>query len=92
MNQLSLPSTALDQDVGRLGRLAYERDIRPKLSPEDHGKFVAIDVDTSDFVADEDDYTANMRLLERNPQARIWLTRAGFGAAYRIRICAERFR
>jgi hypothetical protein len=55
------------------------------LRPEDHGKFVAIDVVTGDYETDEDDYIAVMRLRSRLPSADIWLMRAGYKAAHSIR-------
>lgn len=81
------PLTPLTDDlaeVARLGRVAFDSRVRPQLRPEDDGKFVAIDVDTGEYEADADDYAANMRLLARRPDARVWLTRAGYGAAYRM--------
>ena len=45
-------------EVGRLGREAYERHVRPKLLPEDDGKYVVIDVDTGEYEIDADDDTA----------------------------------
>ena len=77
-------SNGKTDDIARLGRAAFEAYVRPQLRPEDDGKFVAIDVDTGEYEADADDYTANLRLLARRPGARVWLTRAGHGAAYRI--------
>ena len=72
------------EEIGRLGREAFDRYVRPRLRPEDDGKYVAVDVDTGEFEADADDYTAGMRLLARRPGARVWLARAGHAAAYRM--------
>jgi len=63
---------------------AYERLVKPKLQPEDHGKFVAIDVDTGDFEIDEKDVNAALRLRARRPTARAWLERVGYPTAYVI--------
>ena len=71
-------------ELARLGDAIYDQRIRPTLRPEDHGKFVAIDVDTCEYEMDEDDYTAVMRLLERMPAADMWLIRAGFATTCRI--------
>lgn len=73
----------LDQ-LSRLGGEIYDQQVRPALQPEDHGKFVAIDVESGNYDIDEDDYTAVMRLRERIPEADIWLMRAGYPAAYRM--------
>lgn len=73
------------EEVSRLGDEAYDRHVRPKLRPEDDGKFVAIDVDTGDHEIDADDYTAGMRLRARRPSAEMWLARVGHPAAYKLR-------
>ena len=71
-------------ELATLGGDIFNRQIRPKLRPEDDGKFVAIDVETSDYEVNEDDYAAVMRLRARKPEADIWLMRAGYPAAYRM--------
>ncbi len=71
-------------ELARLGDAIYDQQIRPTLRAEDHGKFVAIDVDTGEYEMDEDDYTAVMRLLERMPAADSWLICAGYPTTYRI--------
>ena len=72
-------------EVGRLGREAYERHVRPKLLPEDDGKYVVIDVDTGEYEIDADDYTAATRMQERQPGSRLWLMRANRPTTYVIR-------
>ena len=72
------------EEFARRGQEIYERDIRPHLQSTDEGKFVAIDIETGAYEADRDDYTATERLLARNPNAQIWLVRAGHRATYRI--------
>ncbi len=69
------------------GQSIYERDIRPHLTAEDEGKFVAIDIETGAYEIDRDDYTATERLLRRHPTAQIWLLRVGSRTAYRIGGC-----
>ena len=75
---------AADSDLARRGADAFDRAVRPRLRPEDDGKFVAIDVDTNSYEVDEDDYAAVARLRARRPAALIWLERAGAPAAYRL--------
>ena len=79
----TIPHRPLDE-LARLGEEIFDRQIRSALRPEDHGKFVAIDVVTGEYETDEDDYTAVMRLRSRIPAADIWLMRAGYKATYRI--------
>ena len=73
------------EELDRLGGEIFDQRIRPTLRPEDHGKFVAIDVRTGQFDIDEDDYTAVMRLRSRLPDAEIWLERVGQPAAHSMR-------
>jgi len=72
------------EESARLGTELYERVVKPTLQPEDDNKFVAIDVDTGDFELDFDDLTSTDRLIERRPDAHIWLMRVGHPAAYRL--------
>jgi hypothetical protein len=70
------------EQFGERAAALYERVVKPKLKPEDVGKFVAVDANTGEFELDEDDYLAVETLLARLPDADIWLERAGHRAAY----------
>jgi hypothetical protein len=83
-----MPAAERRRDPEQLARLAdevFDRCVRPNLRPEDHGKFVALDVETGGYEIDGDDYTAIMRLRERLPAAEIWLARAGYPTTYAFR-------
>ena len=71
-------------ELARLGEDIFDRRVRPTLRPEDHGKFVAIDVDSGEYEMDEDDYTAVMSLRARMPAADMFLMCAGYPTTYRI--------
>lgn len=73
------------EELARLGADAFGRHVRPKLRPEDDGKFAAVDIRTCDYEIDEDDYAAVTRLRARHPAAEVWLERVGQPAAYRMR-------
>jgi hypothetical protein len=80
-----VPTTKRTLDeLKRLAQGIYDRQVRPVLKPEDDGKFVAMDVDTGDYVVDRDDYTAVMSLRARQPAADMWLMRAGHRTTFRI--------
>jgi hypothetical protein len=82
---LAVPTTKRTPDeLNRLAQGIYDRKVRPVLKPEDDGKFVAIDVDTGDYVMDRDDHTAVMTLRARQPAADMWLMRVGYPTAIRI--------
>jgi hypothetical protein len=70
---------------GHLCKEQYEKFVVPKLTAQDHGKFVALDIDTGEYEIDKNDCTALDRLKLRLPQARMWLLRAGFDATFTVR-------
>jgi hypothetical protein len=67
------------EEIARRGEEIYDRDVRPILTSDDHGKFVAIDVETGEYEIDVDEIFATSRLRERMPNAQTWLTRVGYG-------------
>jgi hypothetical protein len=73
------------EELARPGAEAFDRHVRPKLRPEDDGKFVAVDVMTGDHEIDQDDYAAVTRLRARCPSANVWLARVGQPTAYKLR-------
>jgi hypothetical protein len=73
------------EELARRGEDTFTQHVRPALRPEDDGKFVAIDVETGAFELDEDDHAAVDRLHRRLPGAQVWLVRAGYPAAHRLR-------
>ena len=70
------------EERSRLGRIAFDRFVRPILRPEQDGLFVAVDIDNGECEIDSDDYTAVTRLSTRNPDAEIWIMMTGRTAAY----------
>ena len=72
------------EEFARCGTEIYERAIRSQVEAAHQGKFVAIDIETSQWEMDADDYTATERLLQQRPDAQIWLVRVGHRATYRI--------
>jgi hypothetical protein len=66
------------EEFHRRGDEIYERDIKPRLTPEDHGKFVAIDIETGEYEIDEKEDVASNRLDARIPNAQTWLKRVGY--------------
>jgi hypothetical protein len=73
-----------EEEFGRRGDETYERDIAPKLKPEDAGKFVAIDVETGNYEIASQELAACDSLSARLPEARIWLRRIGSRHLYRF--------
>jgi len=72
------------EEFGRRGEEIYDRVVRPTLTPEDDGKFVAIDIESEAYEIDRDDMTACLRLQGRYPDAQTFVLRVGHPAAYRL--------
>jgi hypothetical protein len=71
-------------EFARRGDEIYESTVRPQLKPEDHGRFVALDIDTNEFEIDDDELTACDRLRVRLPEAQIWMVRVGSRYVHRF--------
>jgi hypothetical protein len=80
MTNCSLPPQA--SDFARKGDAIYKRHVRPKLSPHDDGRFVAIDIDSEAYTIDADALTALRKLRCDHPDARPFLVRVGARAAF----------
>lgn len=76
-------------DVARLGDELYDAEIQPRLSPNDDGKLVAIDVNSGSYVLDTDELSAYRRLRDRFPEAQIWLKRIGSPYVRRLVPCPD---
>ncbi len=83
----------LDPDEhARRGTEVYEQEVLPQLQDRDHGKVVALDIDSGAFVVADNTVEASDRLLEKVPDARIWFVRVGHRAVHRFgpRLVTER--
>lgn len=69
------------EEFARRGKAIYEKDIRPKLSAKDVGKFLAIDIETGEHAMAADEMKAGNKLRARLPDAQIWMVRIGYVAA-----------
>jgi hypothetical protein len=74
-------------EIGQLGRAIFDRVVKPRLTPEEDGKYVAIDIATEEYEIDDSDYEAIVRLSARHRGAQIWLVRVGHPAAYKFGLC-----
>ncbi len=72
------------EEFARRGDEIYERALRPTLERGNEGRFVAIDIETGAYEIDADELTASDRLLDRVPNAQIWLRRIGSRYAHRF--------
>ena len=72
------------EEHARRGTALYEEQVRAKVEAGNHGKIVAIDVDSGDFEVADDTLTASQRVLDRRPEAQIWCVRIGYPAVHRF--------
>ncbi len=72
------------EEFARRGDAIYESDVRPRLTPDDEGKFVAIDIESGNYEIARDELKAGDRLLARIPEAQIWMVRVGSRSVHRF--------
>jgi len=72
------------EEFERRGDAILEKDIRPQLKADDHGKFLAIDIETGEFAIDADELKACHKLRKRIPDAQIWMVRVGYRFVHRF--------
>ena len=72
------------EEFARRGDAIYETQIRPLVEAENHGKIVAIDIETGAFEVADDTMTATRRLRERIQDPQPWVVRIGYRAVHRF--------
>ena len=72
-----VPTRDIEETV-RLGRKIYERDIRPRVEADHHGKIVAIDVDSGGWAIADTALAAADALRERHSAVNVWAVRIGY--------------
>jgi hypothetical protein len=72
------------EEFARRGNEIYETQVRPQVEEGNHGKIVAIDIETGAFELAKDTMIASDKLLERYPDAQIWRVRIGHKGVHRF--------
>jgi hypothetical protein len=72
------------EEHARLGADIYERRIRHQVEAGNHGRIVAIDIDSGEFVVADRTVDAAQELLGRCPEAQIWFVRIGHQGVHRF--------
>jgi hypothetical protein len=80
---MTTPAYPKDEHARR-GADVYDRQVRSQVEAGNHGRVVALDVDTGAFEVADDTLTAANRLLARHPAAQIWCVRVGHDAVHRF--------
>jgi hypothetical protein len=65
------------EELARLGDAIYERDIFPRMTPDDTGRIVAIDVDSGVYAFGSDLLAAAHQVFHSTPGAQLWFKRVG---------------
>ena len=73
-----------NEDIGRIGTEIYRRQIRPQVMPQHKGKFLILDITSSDYEIDADDTSAEERLRARRPHGVFFGLRIGYTSAYTL--------
>jgi hypothetical protein len=66
------------------GDALYESQIRSQVEAGNHGKIVAIDIETGAFEVADDILPATDRLFDRLPDAQPWIVRIGHRVVHRF--------
>jgi hypothetical protein len=72
------------EEFAQRGDAIYENDVRPHLTTDDEGRFVAIDIESGTHEIDADELAAGDRLRARVPDAQIWIVRVGSRYVHRF--------
>lgn len=69
-------------EIARLGKEIYQRDIQRQVEADHVGEVVAIDVDSGDYALGNNAIAASEGLRNRSPDAQVWLMRVGHRTLY----------
>ena len=72
------------EEFAQRGDEIYESQVRAQVEEGNHGKIVAIDIETGAFEVDDTAMVAVDRLYEREPDAQPWVIRIGHRAVFRF--------
>lgn len=68
------------EEYARRGNEIYESQVRQQVEEGNHGKIVAIDIETGAFEVADDLLVASKQLTARLPDAQTWFVRIGHPA------------
>jgi len=72
------------EEFARRGHEIYESQVRSQIEEGNHGRIVAIDIETGAFEVAHDSLTVAKQLLVRFPDAQIFGIRIGHSAVHRF--------
>jgi hypothetical protein len=72
------------EEHARRGNEIYESQVRSQVEEGNHGRIVAIDIETGAFEVADTPMAAVDQLYEREPDAQPWVIRIGHRAVFRF--------
>jgi hypothetical protein len=72
------------EEFAQRGDALYESEVRAQVEEGNHGKIVAIDIETGSFEVADDILPATDRLFDRLPDAQPWIVRIGHRVVHRF--------
>ncbi len=72
------------EEFARRGNELYETQVRSQVEEGNHGRLVAIDIETGAFEIADRIANATEKLFERYPDAQPWVIRIGHRAVFRF--------
>ena len=72
------------EEFAQRGQEIYESQVRPQIEEGNHGKIVAIDIETGTFEVADTPMVAVDQLYKREPNAQPWVIRIGHKAVFRF--------
>ena len=72
------------EEFAQRGDELYQTQIRAQIEEGNHGKIVAIDIETGSFEVADDTIAATDQLYDRVPDAQPWVIRIGHRTVYRF--------
>jgi hypothetical protein len=70
------------EEFAQRGDALHESEVRQQVEEGNHGRIVAIDIETGVFEVADDVVTASEQLLEQIPDAQTWFIRIGHQSVY----------
>ncbi len=71
------------EEVAQRAKQFYEQGIRQEVEHGDNiGKMIVIDAETGEYVIDESGVESTLALKQKNPNARLFMMRIGYNAAF----------
>lgn len=74
------------EEFAQRGDAIYKNQVQAQVEKGNHGKIVAIDIETGAFEVADEILAATNRLFERIPNAQPWIVRIGHRAVHRFGI------